>query len=184
MNRKDLVGPPMGSVSLLLSLHSAGQVISMTGCRTSQRLTCLLVFWCSLVVDPARARPVLTPQTPEKNVKVASAESEHLKGPAGLRGWTLSHPFPDNPQDLYPRKLIITRNGRVIRRITGQHYIWRWIFWDGGRQVAYEDGPPHFMMRCILVDVKTGLEVENYDCFSGLPKDAPLWLESLEKAGK
>jgi len=62
-----------------------------------------------------------------------------------------------------------------------QHYIWKWIFWDGGRQIAYKDGSPRFTMRCVLVHSKTTLELENYDCFSELPKNAPLWLESLEK---
>ena len=129
-------------------------------------------------------QPVLTPQKSEESVKDRPTESEHIKGPAGLEGWKLNYPFPDRPQDLYPRILVITRNERVIRRITGQHYIWKWIFWNEGRQVAYEDGPPHFLMRCILVDLKTGAEEQNYDCFSELPKDAPLWLESLEKVRK
>ena len=95
--------------------------------------------------------------------------------------WTLNYPFPDRPQELYPRILVISRNGRVIQRITAQHYIWKWIFWDGGRQIAYKDGSPRFTMRCVLVHSKTTLELENYDCFSELPKNAPLWLESLEK---
>jgi hypothetical protein len=174
----------MNSVSLLSSFHLVSHVIFVIGCRTSQHLACLLALSSLLAVDPAPAHPVPMPQTSEKSVKVGPTESEHLKGPAGLQGWTLNYPFPDRPQERYPRILVIAQNGRVIRHISGQHYIWKWIFWNGGRQVAYEDGPPHFIMRCILLDLKTGHEVGNYDCFSGLPKDSPLWLESLENVGK
>ena len=153
----------------------------MIGRRTSQQLTCLLAFSALLAGSQPLAHLILMPQVAEKSTKDLATESDHLKGPAGLQGWTLNYPFPDRPQDLYPRILVITRDGRVIRRITGQHYIWKCIFWNEGRQVAYEDGPPHFVMRCILVDLKTGSEVENYDCFSGLPKNSPLWLQSLER---
>jgi hypothetical protein len=97
-----------------------------------------------------------------------------------LKGWTLDYPFPDRPEDRYPRVLVVSRKGRVIRKITGQHYIWNWIFWSEGREVAYEDGPPHFLMRCILVDVATGRQLENIDCFGELPPNAPLWAKTLE----
>ena len=107
-------------------------------------------------------------------------ESAYLTGPAGLEGWTLDYPFPDRPEDRYPHVLVVSRKGRVIRKITGQHYIWNWIFWSEGRQVAYEDGPPHFVMRCILADVATGRQLANIDCFHELPPDSPLWAKTLE----
>ena len=153
----------------------------MMGRRTSQQLTCLLVFSSLLAGSQHLAHPVLMPQETKEGARDGATESKHLKGPSGLQGWTLNYPFPDSPQDRYPRILVITRDGRVIRRITGKHYIWKWIFWNDGRQVAYEDGPPHFLMRCILVDLKTGSEIENHDCFSELPKNSPLWLQSLER---
>ena len=148
--------------------------------RASQLLSSIFMLSLSCARLPALPHPLPLGQVSGEKVRVGPSESVHLNGPAGLQGWTLNYPFPDHPQERYPRVLVISRSGRVIRRITGQRYIWKWIFWDGGRQIAYEDGPPHFSMRCVLVDLKTGLELGNYDCFSGLPKKAPLWLESLE----
>jgi hypothetical protein len=107
-------------------------------------------------------------------------ESAHRIGPHGLAGWTLDYPFPDHPEDHYPRVLVISRNGRVITRITGKHYIWNWIFWNDGRQVAYEDGPPHFIMSCILADVVTGRHLEDVDCFMPSPDGSPSWLNALQ----
>jgi hypothetical protein len=153
----------------------------MAGRRASLLVGYILLFTLPCAGIPALAHALPLPQVSGENVRDVPSESMPLNGPAGLQGWTLNYPLPDRPQELYPRILVISRNGRVIQRIAGQHYIWKWIFWDGGRQIAYEDGPPHSTMRCVLVDLKTGLELENYDCFSGLPKKAPLWLESLEK---
>ncbi len=108
-------------------------------------------------------------------------ESTRCSGPHGLVGWTLDYPFPDRPDDHYPRVLILSRNGRVMHRIEGEHYIWNWIFWADGRQIAYEDGPPHFIMRCILVDLTTGERVEDVNCFMPVPAGSPSWLTALEK---
>ena len=108
--------------------------------------------------------------------------SAHRKGPHGLVGWTLDYPFPDRPEEHYPRVLVVSRNGQVIRRTKGERYIWKWIFWNEGRQIAYEDGPPHFMMRCILLDVATGKRLADVDCFTQVPVDSPAWLMALEKS--
>ena len=54
------------------------------------------------------------------------------------------------------------------------------MFQNDGKQVAYESGPLHFSMTCVLADVATGRQVGTYDCFGELPADAPAWVESLE----
>jgi hypothetical protein len=72
--------------------------------------------------------------------------------------------------------------GRVLRKIDGDPFVWQWIFWDNGRQVAYESGPLHFGLQCTLVNVRTGKKLASYDCFHGVPSDAPDWLKALEKA--
>jgi len=51
--------------------------------------------------------------------------------------------------------LVLARNGHRLRRIEGEPIIWKWMFWADGRQVAYETGPLHFGMSCVLADVKT-----------------------------
>jgi hypothetical protein len=106
--------------------------------------------------------------------------SEHRSGPDGLEGWTLSWPQPDRPNERYPGALVIARHGRVIRQISGNAFVWKWIFWADGKQVAYESGPLHFGLSCMLTDIETGRVLANVDCFHGIPEDAPDWLKTLE----
>jgi hypothetical protein len=108
--------------------------------------------------------------------------SEHCAGPNGLEGWTLLSPLPDSPQEKYPFTLVIARKGRIIRRIDGHPFVWRWLFWNNGRQVAYESGPLHFGLQCTLASVATGKTLATYDCFHGVPESAPDWLKVLETA--
>jgi hypothetical protein len=124
--------------------------------------------------------PGQTPRYAKKDSK--PVESEHIKGPQGLDSWTLDWPLMDskNDEERYPFTLVIARNGRVIRRNQGSPFIWKWMFWDHGRQVAYEAGPLHFSMACVLVDTDTGRQLAEFDCeYVDLPKDAPEWLKAL-----
>jgi len=114
------------------------------------------------------------------NAPIGLTPSKHRAGPHGLEGWTLEGPIPDHPNDKFPFVLVIARNGREIRRIHGNAFIWRWMFVADGRQIAYESGPLHSSITCILADIETGREVEVYDCYRELPKDAPDWVEALE----
>ena len=108
-------------------------------------------------------------------------ESEHLRAPNGLEGWTLDYPVDGHPPDeKYPMTLVIARNGHVLHRIDGEPFVWKWIFWAGGRQVAYEAAPFHFSLDCVLADSVTGRRLASFDCFHGLPADAPDWLKALE----
>ncbi len=111
-------------------------------------------------------------------------ESEHRKGPNGWEGWTLDSSIPDdsNGGEKYPFTLVLARNGHEIRRISGDPFVWRWIFWADGKQVAYESGPLHFGMNCILADIKTGRQLGSVDCYHELPDNAPEWAVKLESA--
>jgi hypothetical protein len=100
-------------------------------------------------------------------------DSQHRNGPDGLEGWTLNYTIPDRPGQQYPEVLVLARRGGIIRRIPGSPFVWNWIFWAGGRQIAYETGPLHFGMLCTLADIPTRRELASYDCFHGLPADAP-----------
>ena len=106
--------------------------------------------------------------------------SKHRPGPRGLEGWTLEGPIPDDPQGKYPFVLVIARNGREIRRFEGDAFVWKWTFVADGRQVAYESGPLHFSLACILAEVSTGRRLATYDCYRELPEDAPEWVTALE----
>ncbi len=109
-------------------------------------------------------------------------ESAHVRGPDGLEAWTLESPVPDSGygDERFAFTLLIARDGHVVRRIDGDPIIWRWIFWKDGSRVAYETGPFHFGVTCVLVDVKTGRRMGSVDCYHDLPKDVPDWVTALE----
>lgn len=127
-----------------------------------------------LFLSVAVARPQSAPATDQP------IPSQHRAGPNGLEGWTLDSPIPDHPGDTFPFTLVVARNGRVIRRIDGDPFVWRWMFWQGGQQVAYESGPLHWGLQCTLVSLATGKKLASYDCFYGIPDNAPEWLRTLE----
>jgi hypothetical protein len=106
-------------------------------------------------------------------------ESAHRRGPHGVEGWTRNYPDPDEPGVRYAMMLVVGRDGKALHRFEQGTYVWKWMFWADGREVAYQSGPKHFMMRCILADVRTGKELENLDCFQELPETAPTWGKAL-----
>lgn len=111
-------------------------------------------------------------------------ESKHCTGPHSLEAWTLNSPVPDSNygDEQFAFTLVLGRNGRVLHRIKGDPMIWRWIFWADGRQLAYETGPFHFSMTCVLVDVKTGHRIADFDCYHELSGNAPAWVSALESS--
>jgi hypothetical protein len=131
------------------------------------------LFGCTAFLVAALAQS----QTTE--VTGGPTESKHHPGPAGLEAWTLDYEVPLHTES-YPEVLVIARKGQIIRKIDGEPFVWNWIFLKNGRQIAYEAGPLHFGMNCILTDVTTGKQLATYDCFFKLPPDAPAWVEELE----
>ena len=85
---------------------------------------------------------------------------------------------------MLPVELILARNGRIVRYIQHQSFIWRWMYLHDGRQVAYETGPLHFSMMCVLVDIGSGKRLADFDCFPQLPDNAPEWVRLLEAKGQ
>ena len=122
-----------------------------------------------------------SPQATRIRTADPPTESEHRRGPNGLEGWTLNYAVVGHsPDEKCPMTLVIARNGHVIQRIEGEPFVWKWIFWAGGGQVAYEAAPLHFSLNCVLSDVETGRRLASYDCFHGVPDNAPEWLKTLE----
>jgi hypothetical protein len=109
-------------------------------------------------------------------------ESVHTKGPHGLEGWTLESPVPESSygDERFGFTLVLARDGQILRRIKGDPIVWRWMFWEDGKQVAYETESFHFSMACVLADVETGRELGRVDCYHELPADAPDWVKALE----
>ncbi|MGB6973497.1 MAG: hypothetical protein WBD67_02320 [Terracidiphilus sp.] len=109
-------------------------------------------------------------------------ESAHVAGPHGLEAWTIDYALPDSSygDECFSGVLVIARNGHVIRRRKADGFIWSWVFWDDGKQLAIEEGPLHFGMSCVLEDLKSGHTIATYDCYHGLPADAPEWVKAVD----
>ena len=110
----------------------------------------------------------------------APLASAHRRGPHGLEAWTLNEKVVGHGEERYPVTLVIARNRRILQRVKGNAFIWNWMFQDDGQRVAYESGPFHFGLTCVLGDVATGKQLADYDCFAALPEDAPVWVKTLE----
>lgn len=105
-------------------------------------------------------------------------ESAHRMGPNGLEGWTESYPLADGQSA--PANLVIAQRKNVVRRIQGDPFVWGWMFLENGKQVAYETGSLHFSKACRLVDIASGRQLANLDCYRELREDAPAWETALQ----
>jgi hypothetical protein len=113
-----------------------------------------------------------------------AGESQHVSGPAGLSGWKVTY-LLDNGDEVADT-LVIARDGKRIREVHGDPLVWRWMFQDDGKSIAYESGPLHFAMACISIDIASGKQLERLDCFR-YPDRAPAggwpaWVFKLEGA--
>lgn len=104
-------------------------------------------------------------------------ESVHRVGPNGFEGWTERYPLADGQSS--PANLVIAQRKHVIRRIQGDPFVWRWMFWENGKQVAYETGSLHFNMACRLVEIASGRQLASLDCYRDLAEEAPAWAKAL-----
>ena len=104
------------------------------------------------------------------------------RGPDSLVGWTLESAVPDSGygDERFAFTLVITHHGHIIRRIRGAPIIWKWIFWENGREVAYDTGPFHFAETCKLVSLSDGRELDSYDCYHEQPPIKPDWVKALD----
>jgi hypothetical protein len=141
-----------------------------TNTKIPTKAFAITVFLLSRTIGMSQRVPAVGPPV----------ESEHRHGPNGWEGWTLDYAIPGYSGEKFPMTLVLAQHGRVVRRITDEPFIWRWIFVAGGRQVAYETGPLHFSMDCVLVDTGTGKKLADYDCYRELPAEAPGWVSQLE----
>lgn len=132
-------------------------------------------------VGPLFILAAINPQYASIRASGQAAESAHRRGANGFEGWTISYPVVGgSSNEKYPMMLVIARDGHVLHRISGEPFVWKWIFWAGGREVAYEAAPLHFSLECILANSATGRRLASYDCFHGIPEKAPSWLSALE----
>ena len=141
-----------------------------------------LVAFFSIAIFAVGPSPLARASKPSAE-ETKPTESEHTKGPHGLEGWTLNSPVPGSNygDQRFAFTLVLARNGRLLHRVQGDPIIWNWMFWSDGRQVAYETGPFHFSMSCVLIDTASGRRVDMIDCWQELHADAPDWAKALEK---
>ena len=141
--------------------------------RDSVRLGAGLIFLAAGLVPCSIAQKHERVQRDEKKV-----------APDGVtEGWVLTYdnPDPDRRWERLPLTLVVARRGKVVRRweITT---VQSWVFWEGGREVAYEEGGLHGPGSCFLVSVRTGRRLEEYPAECDDPKeDAPGWVKLLQQ---
>jgi hypothetical protein len=108
-----------------------------------------------------------------------------VTGPNGLVGWKVTFALEENQEEVSD-SLVIARNGTRLRKVHGDPLIWSWMFLDDGKSIAFESGPLHFGMACVLLDIASGKELQRVDCFH-YPDHAPAggwpaWITKLEGA--
>ncbi|MDE3199691.1 MAG: hypothetical protein KGN79_02125 [Acidobacteriota bacterium] len=137
----------------------------------------LLILMVACLASFARAQNTATPAQKQD-------ESAHVHGPDGLEGWTLNGSINDRAHDgeVYPFTLVIARHGKIIHRIPGDAFIWKWVFWDGGKDLAYMSGPLHFSATCHLIRISDWHQIADYDCYHDTPSPQPDWVLALESA--
>jgi len=95
-------------------------------------------------------------------------------------GWLVVYPNPDpnrSWEKLYG-KLVLWRDGKVMRRYSTEQVFWSWDFWQDGKQVRFHTGPLHGAGRFELHDLETGRLVAAVD--EEATQTLPDWAESLD----
>jgi hypothetical protein len=76
--------------------------------------------------------------------------------------------------------LVVCRNGRIFRLVSGGPIVWDWKFERGGRAVAYSTGSRHGgANECLLADIKSGKVLEKWP--TPTRGRLPLWAEQLRR---
>jgi hypothetical protein len=98
------------------------------------------------------------------------------------KGWLVESPWPDQ-DDASQRwrtvawTLVIAKHGKVVRKIQAAQSFWSWGFWNGGREVVVQEGPPHGATWFMRMDVKSGKKLETWDGdIEG--GNAPAWVKA------
>ena len=95
-------------------------------------------------------------------------------------GWLVLYEDPDGSSPL-AGKLVLWRDGRVLRKFGTAQVFWSWAFEHVAEQVAYHIGPTHgeTTSHCELHESRTGRLVASWD--GDLDSTArPAWTKHLE----
>ena len=95
-------------------------------------------------------------------------------------GWFVLFKDPDGGSPV-AGKLVVWRDGRIIRSFTADQIFWSWSFDHGAEQAAYHVGPAHgeTASHCELHDLRTGRLLESWD--GDLDSShRPAWTKNLD----
>jgi hypothetical protein len=95
-------------------------------------------------------------------------------------GWLILYKDPDGSSP-FAGKLVVWRDGRILRSFAAEQVFWSWSFEHGGEQVAYHVGPTHgeTASHCELHDLRTGRRLASWD--GDLESSArPAWTKKLD----
>jgi len=93
-------------------------------------------------------------------------------------GWLVGeHLNDDGGRFLYATKLMLYKNGRIIRTITPGGFVRGWRFWNDGKQVAVSSGAKAGPGGYELYDIATGRVMAK--CEDPLDENAPEWAKGL-----
>ncbi len=99
-------------------------------------------------------------------------------------GWLVLYANPDSPGlDPLAGKLVIWRDGEVLRRFNTDQVFYSWSFSRDGDRVAYHTGPTHGerVSHCELHNVAEGSVVEKWDGDLDADTQRPEWVVSLKR---
>jgi hypothetical protein len=115
-----------------------------------------------------------------KEKRQTGAEEIKITDDHQTLGWLVVYPNPDPDRSwekLYG-KLVLWRDGKVLRRFSTEQVFWSWDFWQDGKQVRFHTGPLHGAGRFELHDLETGRLVAAVD--EEVTQTLPDWAESLD----
>ena len=99
---------------------------------------------------------------PKEKGQVAISEAQVAAD--GTAGWLVEY-NADGVSYPISGMLVLWRAGKIVQRFQSEQVFYSWSFYDGGKQVAYHDGPLHgeTASHCELHDVATGRVIDKWD---------------------
>jgi len=131
-----------------------------------------------LYIKTRIGKEVLAPRLPDQTQFGAPAISPDQASVGWLAEFQdTSSPSPIDPDAL---ALVVYRNGRIIRRVSGAPIVWDWRFERGGKAIAYSTGSRHGGANdCLLIEIDSGKVLEDWPTSSS--NQAPSWAEQLRR---
>lgn len=113
-----------------------------------------------------------------RDVGQVGIDSVRITTDASIAGWLVLYNDPDGGST-YPGKLVLWRDGRVIRAIPTTQVFWSWSLSKNGRYVAFHVGPTHGTATHFeLRDVATGRLLKVWEGDLESP-NRPSWANGL-----